>query len=56
MPLAENLNPPVLLTKEHDRISFDCSVPALNEFSKSTHCRIKRRTRLEPMLQRAGIE
>jgi len=34
MPAAENLNPPVLLTKDHDRNSFDCSVPALNDYLK----------------------
>ena len=34
MPTAENLNPPVLLTKDHDRDSFDCGVPALNEYLK----------------------
>jgi len=34
MPPAENLNPPVLLTKDHDRNAFDCGVPALNEYLK----------------------
>ena len=34
MPVAENLNPPVLLTKDHDRNSFDCGVPALNDYLK----------------------
>src|SRR3982750_2723843 len=34
MPTAENLNAPVLLTKEHDRNSFDCGVPVLNEYLK----------------------
>jgi predicted N-acetyltransferase YhbS len=34
MPLAENLNPPVLLTKDHDRNFFECGVPALNEYLK----------------------
>lgn len=34
MPTAESLNPPVLLTKDHDRNSFDCSVPALNDYLK----------------------
>lgn len=34
MPPAENLNPPVLLTKDHDRNSFDCGVPALNDYLK----------------------
>lgn len=34
MPTAENLNPPVLLTKDHDRNSFDCGVPALNDYLK----------------------
>jgi GNAT superfamily N-acetyltransferase len=33
MPAAENLNPPVLLTKNHDR-TFDCTVPVLNEYLK----------------------
>lgn len=32
MPSAEILNPPVLLTKDHDRNSFDCGVPALNDY------------------------
>ena len=32
MPAAENLNPPVLLTKDHDRNAFDCGVPALNDY------------------------
>ena len=34
MPATENLNPPVLLTKNHDRNSFDCGVPALNDYLK----------------------
>ena len=34
MPAAENLSYPVLLTKDHDRNSFDCGVPALNEYLK----------------------
>lgn len=34
MPSTENLTPPVLLTKDHDRNSFDCGVPALNEYLK----------------------
>jgi GNAT superfamily N-acetyltransferase len=34
MPTAENLNPPILLTKDHDRNSFDCGVPALNDYLK----------------------
>ena len=34
MPAAENLNPPVLLTKDHDRNSFDCGVPALDDYLK----------------------
>lgn len=34
MPSAENLNPPVLLTKDHDRNPFDCGVPALNDYLK----------------------
>jgi len=34
MPTAEKLNPPVLLTKDHDRNSFDCGVPALNDYLK----------------------
>jgi len=34
MPIAENLTPPVLLTKDHDRNSFDCGVPALNDYLK----------------------
>ena len=32
MPTAKNLNSPVLLTKDHDRNSFDCGVPALNDY------------------------
>ena len=32
MPTAKNLNPPVLLTRDHDRSSFDCGVPALNDY------------------------
>ncbi|HXQ74169.1 MAG TPA: GNAT family N-acetyltransferase [Pyrinomonadaceae bacterium] len=32
MPRTEILNPPVLLTKDHDRNSFDCGVPALNDY------------------------
>ena len=32
MPTGENLAAPVLLTKDHDRKSFDCGVPALNEY------------------------
>jgi GNAT superfamily N-acetyltransferase len=34
MPNAESLNPPALLTKEHDRDSFDCGVPALTDYLK----------------------
>jgi GNAT superfamily N-acetyltransferase len=34
MPPAENLNPPTLLTKDHDRNSFDCGVAALNDYLK----------------------
>ncbi len=34
MPPAENLNPPVLLTKDHDRNSFDCGVPVLDDYLK----------------------
>jgi GNAT superfamily N-acetyltransferase len=34
MPTAENLNLPVLLTKDHDRNSFDCGVPVLNNYLK----------------------
>jgi len=34
MPVAENLTSPVLLTKDHDRNSFDCGVPALNDYLK----------------------
>ena len=34
MPIAENLTPPQLLTKDHDRNSFDCGVPALNDYLK----------------------
>jgi GNAT superfamily N-acetyltransferase len=34
MPPAENLNPLVLLTKDHDRNSFDCGVSALNDYLK----------------------
>jgi len=34
MPTAENLTSPVLLTKDHDRNSFDCGVSALNNYLK----------------------
>jgi GNAT superfamily N-acetyltransferase len=34
MPASENLNPPVLLTKDHERNSFDCGVAALNDYLK----------------------
>ncbi|HEU4508300.1 MAG TPA: GNAT family N-acetyltransferase, partial [Pyrinomonadaceae bacterium] len=34
MPTAENLNPPVLLTRDLDRNSFNCGVPALNDCLK----------------------
>ena len=34
MAPAENLNPPVLLTKDHDRNSFDCGISALNDYLK----------------------
>ena len=34
MATAENLNPPALLTKDHDRNCFDCGVPALNDYLK----------------------
>jgi GNAT superfamily N-acetyltransferase len=32
MRSAENLNRPALLTKDHDRNSFDCGVSALNDY------------------------
>ena len=32
MPTAENLNPPLLLTRDHDRNAFECGVPALNDY------------------------
>ena len=32
MPTAENLNPPALLTRDHERNSFDCGVSALNDY------------------------
>ena len=31
---AERLNPPVLLTKDHDRDVFECGVPALTDYLK----------------------
>jgi GNAT superfamily N-acetyltransferase len=34
MPIAKNLNPPALLTKDHDRHAFDCGVPVLNDYLK----------------------
>ena len=34
MSTVEDLNPPVLLTKDHDRNSFDCGVQALNDYLK----------------------
>jgi len=34
MPVAKNLTSPVLLTRDHDRNSFDCGVPALNDYLK----------------------
>ena len=34
MPIAENLTSPVLLTKDHDRNSFDCGASALNVYLK----------------------
>ena len=34
MPTAENLNPPVLLTRNHDRNAFDCGSSALNDYLK----------------------
>lgn len=34
MPTAENLTSPVLLTKAYHRSSFDCGVPALNDYLK----------------------
>lgn len=34
MPSAEHLNPPVLLTSDHDRNSFDCGVSVLNDYLK----------------------
>jgi len=34
MPSAENLTSPVLLTKDHDRNSFDCGVSPLNDYLK----------------------
>ena len=34
MPDAEALNPPIVLTRAHDRNLFDCGVPALNDYLK----------------------
>src|SRR5262244_2794245 len=34
MPNAESLSPPILLTKDHDRNSFDCGIPALDDYLK----------------------
>ena len=34
MSTAEHLNSPVLLTRDHDRNSFDCGVPPLNDYLK----------------------
>ena len=34
MPTADDLKPPVLLTKDHDRNSFDCGVPVLDDYLK----------------------
>lgn len=34
MPIADDLNPPALLTKDHDRNSFDCGVSSLNDYLK----------------------
>ena len=34
MRAAENLNSPVLLTKDHDHNSFECGVPALDDYLK----------------------
>jgi len=34
MSVAEILTSPVLLTKDHDRNSFDCGVPSLNDYLK----------------------
>ena len=34
MPVAKNLNPPVLLTNDHDRNAFDCGVSVLSEYLK----------------------
>ena len=34
MPDAEALNPPIVLTRAHDRNLFDCRVPALNDYLK----------------------
>ena len=34
MAPAEDLNTPVLLTKQHDRNSFGCGVPVLNDYLK----------------------
>ena len=34
MTVAENLTSPLILTKDHDRNSFDCGVPALNDYLK----------------------
>ena len=34
MPTDEDLNPPVLLTKDHDRSAFDCGAPSLTDYLK----------------------
>jgi GNAT superfamily N-acetyltransferase len=34
MPTDDNLNSPVLLTRDHDRNAFDCGVAALNDYLK----------------------
>jgi len=56
MPTAESLNPPVLLTKDHDRNAFDCGLLALNDYLKKYALQIRRNTPRGRILQPAVIE
>jgi hypothetical protein len=55
MPTAENLDRPLRLTKDHDRNTFDCGVPALNEYLKKYALQNQKKLPRGPMLPPAVI-
>lgn len=56
MPSADDLNPPALLTKDHDRYCSTVVYRCSTSISKNMLYKIRRSTRRGPMLQPAVIE